>query len=102
MALDYLPIQASSVPYERAFSSSIKTNTSRRNRISPMLMEVLQMLKYSINNKQMDFTSDLLTLEAELHEDMTQDLLTKFGRNFITTEAHEDVLDQVIRVVVST
>ena len=101
MALNYLPIQASSVPCEWAFSSSAETDTSCCNWISSILIKALQMLKYSINNKLMDFTSDLLTLEAELHENMTQNLLVKFGNNFSTTEAHEDVLDQVIRVVIS-
>lgn len=48
MAADYLPIQASSVPCERVFSSGKETVTPRRNRISGELMEQLQMLKYSI------------------------------------------------------
>jgi hypothetical protein len=46
MALDYLPIQASAVPSERIFSSSAQTDTARRNRIKPILMESLQMLKF--------------------------------------------------------
>lgn len=45
IALDYLPIQASSVPSERVFSSSAETDTAKRNRI-PALMEALQMLKF--------------------------------------------------------
>ena len=48
MAVDYLPIQGSSVPCERVFSSSAETVTKRRNKISPELMEELQMLKYSL------------------------------------------------------
>ena len=46
MAMDYLPIQASAVPSERVFSSSAQTDTARRNRIKPILMESLQMLKF--------------------------------------------------------
>jgi hypothetical protein len=46
IALDFLPIQASSVPSERVFSSSAETDTLRRNRIKPILMEALQMLKF--------------------------------------------------------
>jgi hypothetical protein len=46
MAMDYLPIQASAVPSERVFSSSAQTDTPRRNRIKPILMEALQMLKF--------------------------------------------------------
>ena len=46
MALDYLPIQASSVPCERAFSSSAETDTKKRNRLSPVMFEALQLLKH--------------------------------------------------------
>lgn len=46
--MDLLPIQASSVPCERVFSSSKETMSARRSRIGPDLMEALQMLKYSI------------------------------------------------------
>ena len=48
--MDILPIQASSVPCERVFSSSKETITARRNALSPKLVEALQLLKYS--NKQ--------------------------------------------------
>jgi hypothetical protein len=48
--MDILPIQASSVPCERVFSSSKKTITARRNALSPNLVEALQLLKYA--NKQ--------------------------------------------------
>lgn len=80
--MDYIPIQASSVPCERAFSSSAETDTSRRNRISPFLMEALQMLKYAHQGSaasptDMDFTGDLLTREAELTVETDQDLLAE-------------------------
>jgi hypothetical protein len=45
--MDILPIQASSVPCERVFSSSKETVTARRNSLSPDIMEALQLLKYS-------------------------------------------------------
>ena len=48
IAMDYLPIQASAVPCERVFSSSAETNTKKQNRISPALMEALQVLKFSL------------------------------------------------------
>jgi hypothetical protein len=44
---DYPPIQATSVPSERVFSSSAETDTKRRNRINALLMEALQMLKFN-------------------------------------------------------
>lgn len=54
--MDYLPIQASAVPCERVFSSSAETDTKRRNRIGPTLMEALQMLKFQQKKKRLDFT----------------------------------------------
>jgi hypothetical protein len=45
--MDILPIQASSVPCERVFSSSKETITARRNALSPRLVEALQLLKYA-------------------------------------------------------
>jgi hypothetical protein len=52
ISMDYLPIQASAVPCERAFSSSAETDTLRRNRIHPVLMEALQMLKFSVKKQR--------------------------------------------------
>ena len=73
--MDYLPIQALSVPCEWAFSSSAETDTTWRNQISPVLMEALQMLKHTFNSSSIDFTADLLTAESELAMDTDVDLL---------------------------
>jgi hAT family C-terminal dimerisation region len=55
--MDVLPIQGSAVPCERVFSSGKETTTARRNRISPDLMEALQMLKFAMRKgKDLDFT----------------------------------------------
>ena len=60
LAMDILPIQASAVPCERVFSSGKETMTARRNRISPMLMEALQILKFAINHgHSLSFTTGL-------------------------------------------
>jgi hypothetical protein len=48
LAIDILPIQGSSVPCERIFSSSKETMTAWRNCISSTLMEALQILKFAI------------------------------------------------------
>jgi hypothetical protein len=63
MAMDYLPIQASAVPCERIFSSSAKTDTKRRNCISPPLMEALQMLKSYLKKEHLNFTAAWMTTE---------------------------------------
>lgn len=61
VAMDYLPIQASSVPCERVFSSAKETATPRRNRISPATMRSLQLLKFFIkkgHSADIDFMAD--------------------------------------------
>jgi len=74
--MDYLPIQASSVPCERVFSSSAETNTKRRNRINPLTMEVLQMLKFNLKQKRLSFTEGWATPESLMTDDkMEEDLL---------------------------
>jgi hAT family C-terminal dimerisation region len=50
MARDYLAIQGSAVPSERAFSSSGITATTHRNKLSPQTFESLQILKSAYCN----------------------------------------------------
>ena len=58
--MDILPIQASSVPCERIFFSSKETTTPRRNKLSPKLVEALQLLKYnSKHGTTLNFTTGL-------------------------------------------
>jgi len=59
LAMDVLPAQASSVSCERLFSSGKETNTARRNRIQPKLMEALQALKLSSRNGSLDLSEHL-------------------------------------------
>ena len=64
--MDIIPIQASSVPCERVFSSGKETMTPRRGRISADLMESLQLLKYSFKKgRSLDFTAGM-SWRAEL------------------------------------
>ncbi|KIK71581.1 hypothetical protein GYMLUDRAFT_122597, partial [Collybiopsis luxurians FD-317 M1] len=46
LAMDILPIQGTSVPSECVFSSAGETDTKRRNRLSPEMMQALQVLKF--------------------------------------------------------
>ena len=62
MARDYLAIQGSSVPSERAFSSGGLTGTSLRNRLTPAVFEALQILKSAYKNHNVSATQ-----EAEVH-----------------------------------
>ncbi|KIK27347.1 hypothetical protein PISMIDRAFT_85211, partial [Pisolithus microcarpus 441] len=53
--MDYLPIQASSIPCKRVFSSNTETDTKKWNQIGPLLMEALQMLKFHLKQEQTNF-----------------------------------------------
>lgn len=58
--MDIIPIQASSVPCERVFSSSKETVSARRNALGPNLMEALQLLKFSTKQgREISFTEGL-------------------------------------------
>lgn len=50
IARDYLAIQGSATPSERAFSSGAITDTARRNRLTPEVFEALQILKNAYRN----------------------------------------------------
>jgi hypothetical protein len=50
IARDYLAIQGSATPSERAFSSAGLTDSARRNCLSPEVFEALQILKSSYRN----------------------------------------------------
>lgn len=69
MAMDYLPIQASSVPCEHVFSSSAETMTKKRNRINATLMEALQMLKFHFKKQRLNFTDGWTTRREALLRD---------------------------------
>lgn len=64
--MDYLPIQGTSVPCERAFSSSAETDTKKRNRLGPDLFEASQITKNWINNNVIDFTRYWFTAAEDM------------------------------------
>jgi len=66
MAMDYLPIQASAVPCERVFLSSAETDTKKRNRLSPLMMEALQMLKFYLKKERLHFMRGWVTSEKQI------------------------------------
>jgi len=95
IAMDYLPIQASAVPCERVFSSSAETDTKKRNRISPLLMEVLQMLKFHVKKERLNFTEGWLTSEKEMTETEPEEGLLKK----LLDPSFRDTMDQVIQSI---
>jgi hypothetical protein len=108
--MDILPIQASSVPSERVFSSGKETMTARRRRISPHLMESLQILKFSINKgKSLEFTEGLSWSDEmkEFEKAARRAPLgdaEAYGRTIDTVEEDsdelEDLLDDLVKVTV--
>jgi hypothetical protein len=50
--MDVLPVQASSVSSERAFSSSKMTCTQERNKVSALNIEMLQVIKHSLHRRR--------------------------------------------------
>jgi hypothetical protein len=89
--MDYLPIQASAVPCERAFSSSAETDTKRRNRLGAHTMESLQMLKFELK-KERAFIENWITPESmmggfEPEADLLGQLLTN----------NDDAMDLIIK-----
>lgn len=97
IAMDYLAIQASSVPSECAFLSSAETDTVCHNRISPVLMEALQMLKFGFRNEPFNFTEGLITDKQDMiiPFDTTNDLdlLAELAHPSNTDVQWEDVID---------
>lgn len=71
MAHDYLAIQGSATPSERAFSSGGITACARRNRLQPGLFENLQLLKSAYRNGHMSAgTQAALHMEADGDDEM--------------------------------
>ena len=80
--MDFLPIQATSVPCERVFSSAKETDTAKQNQISPVLMEALQLLKFSLKKERLNFMNGWSASESDLRKvKPTYDLESLFVGN---------------------
>jgi uncharacterized Zn finger protein len=74
IALDILPCQASSVPCERAFSSSKLTATDRRARLKAEVFEELQMLKAAWRTDVVDLSQINSDVVEEVLDDEFEDM----------------------------
>ena len=83
--MDILPIQASSVPSERVFSSASAIQMTRCSQIEPKLLEAIQMLKFSVRNglhldfmKGTDWDEEVKDLEnlTNVDKDVTEDMVS--------------------------
>jgi len=98
--MDILAIQGSAVPCERVFSSAKETITARCNRMSPELMEALQMLKFSLTKGRfLNFTGTDRQSELELMEVvMSEETLipadmTSYLASLLTPELENNVAE---------
>ncbi len=73
--MDYLPIQATSVPCECVFLSAKETDTAKRNCISPVLMEALQLLKFLLKKQHLNFISGWAVSEEDMVGEVSDDNL---------------------------
>ena len=78
MARDYMAIQGSATPSERAFSSGALTDTKRRNRLAPKTFEALQILKSAYRNGHIK-----ATVEAEAFSQVYVDSGDEFDQEDI-------------------
>jgi len=96
MAMDFLPVQATSVPCEQVFSSAKETDTAKQNWISPVLMEALQLLKFSLKKKRLDFMAGWAMPESAMdgtpkpNRDLLNDLIVGNPKT-----AMEDILNEL-------
>ena len=98
--MDIIPIQASSVPCERVFSSGKETMAPRRRRITAKLMEELQILKYSIKKGRplnftqgMRWTDELTEFEFAARTAPVGDA-EAYGRSLGEPEVDLDAIDE--------
>lgn len=83
VSLDILPIQASSVPCERVFSSAKETFPLRRSNLSAELFEALQILKFSIKQQRLTFTDDWIAKEEEYSIEDDSDVVEQTVRELL-------------------
>jgi hypothetical protein len=74
---------------------SAKTDAKRRNHISPLLMEALQMLKFHLKKDHPNFTTGWITSKKQMMEDnLDEDLLCK-----LLEGDYQDTLDHAIQSI---
>jgi hypothetical protein len=102
--MDIIPIQATSVPCERAFSSGKETMAPRRRRIAPDLMEALQILKYSIRKvnftEGMSWSDEMKEFEYMARTAPSEDADT-YGRNLNQAEQDDIELENIVEATVA-
>jgi hypothetical protein len=93
IAMDYLLIQATSVPCECIFSSAKETDTAKWNYISPVLIEALQLLKFMLKKQCLNFMKGWAVPEEDMNEK------SKWGCNLGTlfTDKSNTEIDNMLK-----
>ena len=76
MARDYLAIQGSATPSERAFSGGGITGSSNRNLLSPSSFEALQLLKSAYRNGHVAASDDAAKHLVDVFESSDTDFVS--------------------------
>jgi hypothetical protein len=93
VAMDYLPVQASSVPCKHIFSSAAETDTKKPNRLSPPLMECLQILKFIYKKDRLNFTAGLKLIPEPTTSSSDTGILAGF-----LTPCSDETTDQLLKI----
>ena len=100
LAMDYLPIQASSVPCERVFSSASETMTKHHNCISPILMEAIQMTKFFLKKERLNFTEGWVTSQKDMHIAVADNnLLSTIVETVLSHDSLTHQIDDIIGAI---
>ena len=98
IALDILPVQASAIPSEQAFSASKETDTDCRSNMEVELMEMLQVLKYAFREDRLSFTQDWIApqpLTDPDHADRAVDCLDASPDFNLESDASDAMFDRL-------
>lgn len=102
IALDVLPVAASSVPCERLFSAAVPIDTPQRSRLGPELFEQLQLLKAEWRRTLVDLVKEGQDEEEEVELVPFQALLQldQEMKNWdLETGGWGDLIDDDIEIV---
>jgi hypothetical protein len=92
--MDYLPVQASSVPCEHVFSLAGETDTKKRNCIAAPLMEALQILKFIYKKERLNFSTAFEFMEGPVVKKNSNDLLAE-----LFTKDKDETTDQLLHLL---
>jgi len=90
--IDYLSIQATSIPYKHIFLSAKETDTVKRNWISLVPMQSLQLLKFLLKKECLNFTHGWSTSEVAMSI-----LMACHNLGSLTGDNPEAVLDNMLK-----